>query len=318
MIYHLEAGKSYDLKIEFSNHSPDPQAHFVWYRPNQNLLAEAIETAKKSDVIVLCLGLSAQLESEEMPIQIDGFDGGDRTKLNLPRPQVELMQKIKALGKPTILVTMSGSAVAIPWAKEHIPAIIQAFYGGQAGGTAIAEVIFGDYNPAGRLPVTVYKSVDDLPSFTDYSMKNRTYRYFNGKPLFPFGHGLSYTTFHYSDLKIVPEFSKKHSITAEVLLSNTGNRKGDEVAQLYISHPDYRGRQARHALKSFQRISLEPGETKKLIFQLTARDISVVNENGKFIVPKGRIKIYIGGQQPGLPADLRAETTDVAEGMIVL
>lgn len=315
---HLQAGKPYDLKIEFSNHSADPQAHLVWYRPNQNMLADAITMAKKSDAVVLCLGLSAQLESEEMPIKIDGFDGGDRTKLILPRPQKELMEKVAALGKPTILVNMSGSAVALPWAKDHIPAIIQSFYGGQAGGYAVADVIFGDYNPAGRLPVTVYKSVDDLPSFTDYSMKNRTYRYFEGKPLFPFGYGLSYTTFHYSDVKIVPEFSKNHTITVEVEVTNTGNLKGDDVAQLYINHPDYRGRQAKHALRSFQRVTLEPGEKKRLHFELTSKDISVVNQDGKNVVPRGRIDIYIGGQQPGLPPELQAKTTDVAKGTVML
>ena len=310
---HLEAGKTYDLKIEYSNHSPDPQAHLVWYKPNQDLLSEAIHAAKKSDVVILCLGLNAELESEEMPIKIDGFDQGDRTKLTLPHVQQELMKRIVWLGKPTILVSVSGSAIAIPWTKEHIPAIIHSFYSGQAGGTAIAEIIFGDYNPAGRLPVTFYNSVDDLPSFTDYSMKNRTYRYFQGTPLFPFGYGLSYTTFQYSDLKIS---GRNESVKVEVTVVNTGSLRGDEVVQLYLEHIDYKGRRPKYALKGFKRVTLEPGEKKKIIFELTSNDLSIANEHGKMTRPKGRIKISVGGQQPGLAPDLASNTTDTITGIL--
>jgi len=311
----LEAGKSYDLKIEYSNHSPDPQAHLVWHKPNQDLLSEAVTAAKKSDVVILCLGLNAELESEEMPIKIDGFDQGDRTKLTLPHVQQKLMKRIVGLGKPTILVSMSGSALAIPWAKDHIPAIIHSFYSGQAGGTAITDIIFGDYNPAGRLPVTFYNSVDDLPAFTDYSMKNRTYRYFEGKPLFPFGYGLSYTTFQYSNIR----FSRRNeSVKVEVTVVNTGSRKGDEVVQLYLEHIDYKERRPKHSLKGFTRVALKPGEMKKVTFDLTSQDLSLVNEHGKSIRPNGRIKISTGGQQPGLSPDLSASSTGYISKILTL
>ena len=162
----------------------------------------SLDAARQADAVVLVMGLSPRIEGEEMRVKIEGFEGGDRVQIGLPRVQEELMQKIAALGKPTVLVLLNGSAVAVNWAEDHIPAIVEAWYPGQAGGTAIADVLFGDYNPGGRLPVTFYKSVDQLPPFTDYSMKGRTYRFFKGEPLFPFGYGLSYSTFAYRNLKV--------------------------------------------------------------------------------------------------------------------
>ena len=312
----LEAGKSYDLKVEYVNYGPDPQAHLVWQKPNLNLLSDAIEVAKKSDLVILCLGLNSHMEGEEMPIKIDGFNGGDRTKLVLPRPQVELMKKVYALGKPVVLVMLSGSAVAIPWAKENVPAIVQAWYGGQSGGTAIADVLFGDYNPGGRLPLTFYESVNDLPSFTNYKMNNRTYRYFKGKPLFPFGYGLSYTKFGYSNLRMPSRLLGNQPVHVSVDVANTGKVKGDEVVQLYISHLDYSGMHPTRALNGFKRVSLNPGEKQTVSFTLSPEQFELVDEHGAPVNPSGRIRISVGGKQPGFTGSLDAKTTQVVEGTI--
>ncbi|MGC9358676.1 MAG: glycoside hydrolase family 3 C-terminal domain-containing protein, partial [Anaerolineae bacterium] len=189
----LEAGRLYDLRLEYVNTRPDhdPQIQLLWSPPGTDALAQAVEVADRAEVVILALGLSSALEGEEMPVDVPGFKGGDRTEIGLPAPQEELLKQIHALGKPVVLVLLSGSALAVNWAAEHVPAIVEAWYPGQAGGDAIADVLFGDYNPAGRLPVTFYKSVDDLPPFQDYNMANRTYRYFEGEPLYAFGHGLS-------------------------------------------------------------------------------------------------------------------------------
>jgi len=312
----LEAGKSYDLKVEYVNYGPDPQAHLVWKEPHQNLLSDALTAARRSDVVVLCLGLNSHMEGEEMPIEIDGFKGGDRTKLVLPVSQMELMKKVVEVGKPTVLVMLSGSAVAIPWAKEKVPAILQAWYGGQSGGTAIADVLFGDYNPGGRLPLTFYESVNDLPRFTDYNMDNRTYRYFKGKPLFPFGFGLSYTEFGYSNLQIPPRLPGKSPVKVSVDVTNTGKMKGDEVVQLYLSHLDYSGKHPIRALNSFKRISLDPGEKKTVAFTLSPEQFELVDEHGAPVSPSGRIRVSVGGKQPGFTGSLDASTTQVVEGIL--
>ena len=193
---------------------------------------------KDADVIIYAGGISPQLEGEEMPVDSPGFNGGDRTTILLPAVQTELMKALYATGKPVVFVMMTGSAIAIPWESENIPAIINAWYGGQSAGTAIADVLFGDYNPAGRLPVTFYKSDNDLPGFSDYSMNNRTYRYFKGEALYPFGYGLSYTTFNYDQLKIPATIGKGKNITVSVKSYNTGKTDGEEVVQLYLLHPN--------------------------------------------------------------------------------
>jgi len=314
----LESGKSYDIKIEYTGIGPDPQAHLEWSEPDQNHLEKAIEAAKKSDIVVLCLGLDSHLEGEEMPIHIEGFNGGDRTKLDLPKPQADLMKKIMALGKPTVLVMLTGSAVAIPWAKDHIPSILQAWYGGQAGGTAVADVLFGDYNPGGRLPVTIYKSVDDLPDFTDYNMRNRTYRYFKGKPLYPFGYGLSYTNFAYSDLKVPSQIDGQSPVDISVNVTNTGKLFGDEVVQLYLSQLDYSGMKPIQALKGFTRVNLKPGQTQTVSFRLTSDDLSIVDSEGAKMIKKGRIRVSVGGSQPGFKGTLNAYTTGIVEDIMNL
>ena len=169
-------------------------------RRRRSLEGDAVKAAQQADAVVMFLGLTARLEGEEMSVQVDGFRGGDRTRIDLPAAQQRLLERIVAVGKPTVLVLLNGSAVAVNWAQDRVPAILEAWYPGQAGGSAIADVLFGDYNPAGRLPVTFYRDVADIPPFDDYRMAGRTYRFFKGTPLYPFGHGLSYTTFAYKDL----------------------------------------------------------------------------------------------------------------------
>jgi beta-glucosidase len=233
-----------------------------------------------------------------MKVSQQGFSGGDRTTIALPTVQTNFLKALKATGKPVIFVMMTGSAVAVPWEAENIPAIINAWYGGQAGGTAVADVLFGDYDPSGRLPVTFYKSDNDLPSFEDYSMTNRTYRYFKGEVLYPFGFGLSYTTFRYADLRLSKNtINKNETVQAEVTVANTGKYKGDEVVQLYITHEgiSYAPLQA---LKGFKRITLSPGQSKKISFTLTPELLKLVDDRGTSTFTPGKIKIIIAGSSP--------------------
>jgi beta-glucosidase len=255
---------------------------------------------KDADVIIFAGGISPQLEGEEMPVNAPGFNGGDRTSILLPAVQSELMKTLKSTGKPVVFVMMTGSAIAIPWENENIPAIVNAWYGGQAAGTAIADVLFGDYNPAGRLPVTFYKNDSDLPGFSDYSMNNRTYRYFTGEALYPFGFGLSYTTFKYDPIITRLSVAKGKSFSVGTLVTNKGKMTGEEVVQLYVSFPTVKGKAPLIALKGFKRILLKPGESNAVTFTLTPEHLSLVDENGKTYQPKGKITISVGGGQPGL------------------
>lgn len=255
---------------------------------------------KDADAIVFVGGISPQLEGEEMPVNFPGFNGGDRTSVLLPAVQTELMKALHKTGKPVVFVMMTGSAIATPWESENIPAIVNAWYGGQSAGTAIADVLFGDYNPAGRLPVTFYKSDNDIPAFEDYEMKNRTYRYFEGTPLYPFGYGLSYTSFKYDGLKVSTTAKAGAGIPVHVRVTNTGKKDGEEVVQLYISYKGQSTRVAKKALKGFQRIALKAGETKTIKFNLTPDALAVVDANGKMINPKGSLVISVGGGQPGV------------------
>jgi beta-glucosidase len=250
-----------------------------------------------------------------MPVSYPGFNGGDRTSILLPSVQTQLMKALKATGKPVIFVMMTGSALATPWESENIPAIINAWYGGQSAGTAIADVLFGEYNPSGRLPVTFYKSDDDLPPFEDYSMSNRTYRYFKGAALYPFGYGLSYTTFRYDQLKIPSSAKSKAKIPIHVRVTNTGRLDGEEVVQLYISYQDQTIEVPRTALKGFRRIALRAGESKIIEFTLDAAGLAVAGPDGTMIYPKGKLLLSIGGGQPGV----RIPTSgNVAGGLIFI
>ena len=258
----LEAGKLYPVRLEFHEVHGDADIRLVWEAPHADYLAEALSVAKQADAVVMLLGLSPRLEGEEMKVQVEGFQGGDRVKLGIPEVQEELLKQITALGKPVVLVLLNGSAVAVNWARDHVPGIVELWYPGQAGGTALADVLFGDYNPAGRLPVTFYKSETQLPAFDDYSMKGRTYRYFADEPLYRFGYGLSYTSFAYSDLKVPPSVEAGKDLVVTVTVKNSGSRAGEEVAELYINHGDASVPVPIRALQGFRRIALKRGEKK--------------------------------------------------------
>lgn len=255
---------------------------------------------KEADAIIFVGGISPQLEGEEMPVNAPGFNGGDRSSILLPAVQTELMKALKATGKPVVFVMMTGSAIATPWESENIPAIVNAWYGGQSAGTAIADVLFGDYNPAGRLPVTFYKSDSDLPSFMSYDMSGRTYRYFKGEALYPFGYGLSYSSFKYDRLNVPASVKTGKNITVSVRVTNSGKKDGEEVVQLYLAHQNKTNLAPLKALKGFQRIFLKSGESRTIRLELTPEQLLLVNSNGKMYQPKGTIQVSVGGGQPGV------------------
>jgi len=292
-------GKPHDLEIDYS-HSGDQAGgglYFKWAAPAQAQLDEAVAAAKASDVVVAFVGLSPQLEGEEMTIKIDGFEGGDRTKISLPAPQQKLLEAVAAAGKPVVVVLMSGSAVALPWAEEHAAAILEAWYPGVEGGTAIAQTLAGLNNPAGRLPVTFYKGVDDLPAFTDYALKGRTYRYYTGKPEWGFGYGLSYSKFDYGPLTLSSSKLKAGDpLTATVWVTNTSTVPGDEVVEAYVKTPQTNG--PIQSLAGFVRVQVPAGETREVALQIDPRDLSSVDEKGERKVLPGRYQITLGGAQP--------------------
>jgi beta-glucosidase len=260
----LLAGKLYPIRVDFHEVHGDADIRLVWAPPHASYEEEAVKVARQSDVVLMFLGLSPRLEGEEMKVQVEGFSGGDRVRLGIPRVQEALLQRVSATGKPVVLVLLNGSAVAVNWAREHVPAIVELWYPGQAGGTALADVLFGDYNPAGRLPVTFYKSEDQLPAFDDYSMKGRTYRYFEGESLYPFGYGLSYTTFTYRNLQAPDEAWTGSPVKVTVEVENSGKRDGEEVAQLYVKYPG-----VVRELQGFERVPLRAGEKKTVTFTVT-------------------------------------------------
>jgi beta-glucosidase len=274
----------------------------LWSPPNVDYEARALEVAAKADVVIAVMGISPALEGEQMPVEVAGFTGGDRTDISLPSPQEKLLKQIHALGKPVVLVLLNGSALAVDWAAEHIPAIVEAWYPGQAGGEALADVLFGDYNPGGRLPVTFYKSVEDLPPFEDYQMEGRTYRYFRGEPLFAFGHGLSYTTFEFGNLHIAPskvEVGGKVAISVDV--TNTGDRAGDEVVQFYVRHPDATVPRPIKELKGFKRITLQPGERKTVTFTLYTHQLGYYDEAMQYAIHPGMVEVMVGKSSQNVP-----------------
>ena len=299
----LQAGRSYDLRMEYFQYQRENIAKLVWSYPGmtERLMEEAVKAAKESDVSVVVLGISARLEGEEMPVHVDGFRGGDRTDLSLPKSQDALLKAIVATGKPVVVVLLSGSAVAVNWANDNVPAILAAWYPGGEGGTAIADVLFGDYNPAGRLPVTFYKSVDQLPPFDEYSMQGRTYRYFKGEPLYPFGYGLSYTNFAYSNLRVDAKTVKAgQPVKVTVDVTNSGDREGDEVVQLYLTDMAASAPVPIRSLVAFDRITLRPREKRSVSFTITPRQMSLIDDAGKRVIEPGDFAISIGGGQVGL------------------
>ena len=311
----MEADQPRRVRVEFSDRRADALMQLVWEPPDPNVKEKAIEAAKAADAVVMVMGLSPRLEGEEMPVAIPGFSGGDRTDVNLPAGQEELLREIASLGKPVVLVLLNGSALGVNYAAEHIPAIVEAWYPGQAAGTALADVLFGDYNPAGRLPVTFYESIDQLPPFTAYDMEGRTYRYFKGEPLFPFGFGLSYTRFQYRNLKIpaTVEMGKPVSVSVDVV--NTGAMDGDEVVQLYVTDMEASAPVPIRSLQGFRRIHLKRGETSTVTFALEPRQLSLINDQSERVVEPGQFKIAIGGKQPGFRGRADAQTTQTLEGV---
>lgn len=282
----LEAGKKYKIVVEAIETFADAQVQLVWAAPKSDLKQKALQASRNADVVVMCMGLTPNMEGEEMDIQIDGFRGGDRTRIDLPVVQQELIKEIHALGKPVVLVLLNGSALAVNWESDHVAAIIEAWYPGQAAGQAIADVLFGDYNPGGRLPVTFYKSTSQLQDFSDYHITSQTYRYFTGTPLYPFGYGLSYTSFKYSDLNT--KRNPNDSIQIAVRVTNTGSRAGDEVVQVYLS-PKARNdiKLPIRSLVEFKRIHLKAGEFRQLKFNVK-------------LPSTGVHAISVGGGQPGV------------------
>ena len=303
----FDAAKRYRVRVEAEETSGDAQLQLLWAMPNEALEANALRVARQADAVVMVLGLTARLEGEEMPVQIEGFRGGDRTSLDLPAPQQRLLEKIVSLGKPTVLVLMSGSALSTTRAQDHVPAILEAWYAGQAAGTAVADVLFGDYDPGGRLPVTFYKSVNDLPPFTDYAMTNRTYRFFTGTPLYPFGHGLSYTTFTYRNVRAsAPSLATNGTIDVSVDVTNTGKRAGSEVVQLYVQHMGSKVSRPREDLRGFRRIALQPGETRTVVMPLEAKSLAYWDSTSHgWIVEQEPVKLRVGASS----ADIRGEVT---------
>jgi beta-glucosidase len=313
----LEGGKLYPIRLEFHEYVNDAQIRLEWSRPNSGAAAEeAVAAARQADAVVLALGLSPRLEGEEMSVPVEGFAGGDRISLGIPRVQEELLQKIAGLGKPVVLVLFNGSAVAVNWARDHVPAIVEAWYPGQAGGEALADVLFGDYNPAGRLPVTFYQSADQLPPFTDYRMQGRTYRYFTGEPLFPFGYGLSYTTFTYRNLKAPSQARTGEEVKLSVEVENTGKIAGEEVVQLYVKLPSSARRAPIRSLAGFERVPLRAGEKKTVQFSLAPRQLSMTSGDGHRRAEPGTYEIAVGGKQPGFRGLADASTTSVVTGTL--
>ena len=291
--------KPHEIQFEYS-HSADQAGGGVtlkWEAPAQVQLDEAVARAKEASVVVAFVGLSPQLEGEEMPIKIPGFNGGDRTSLDLPEPQQKLLEALGATGKPLIVVLQSGSAVALNWANEHAGAVLEAWYPGVDGGTAIARTLAGLNNPAGRLPVTFYSSLQGLPEFTDYSFKNRTYRYFNGKPLWGFGYGLSYSTFKYGPVKLSASTLKAGDpITATVTVTNSGSMAGDEVVEAYLKTPQQGG--PIHSLVGFERVNIPAGASKEVTLKIDPRSLSSVDDQGNHSILAGKYTLTLGGAQP--------------------
>jgi beta-glucosidase len=323
----LERGKQYTLKVEFFRTAPGagvpgaagaaagrggpgggrgfgggPSGPTLAWQPALNDIPTAVASAKKADVVIAVVGITRALEGEQMGVNLPGFQGGDRTSVDLPKDEEDLVEAVKAVGKPLVVVLMNGSALGVNWANQNANAILEAWYPGEEGGTAIAETLAGVSNPAGRLPVTFYKSVNDLPPFDDYAMKGRTYRYFEGQPLYSFGYGLSYSKFTYSNAKLSAATLKAGGdLQVDVDVRNAGGAAGDEVVQAYIVFPKLPGAPLR-ALRGFQRVTLGRGQTQHVKLTLNARDLSMVNEEGARLVAAGDYKLFVGGGQPGTGA----------------
>jgi beta-glucosidase len=301
----LKAGQAVDIKLEYFEDLRDAEVRLSWRRPGAKPpFEEALDAARTADTVIFVGGLTGDIEGEEMKVNYPGFAGGDRTDLRLPGSQQKLLEALYATGKPVILVLTTGSAIAVDWAKEKLPAILVAWYPGQRGGNALADILFGDVNPAGRLPVTFYKADEKLPAFDDYSMQNRTYRYFKGQPLYAFGHGLSYTRFEYSEIKLSrAAVASNESVRVTLKVKNAGAKAGDEVVQLYLRPVDPKRPRAQRELRGIERLSLKPGEVREVSFDvLPTRDLTYYDaEKKSYAVDAGGYEIQVGASS----ADIR-------------
>ena len=286
------------IRLEYLHGTGSAGIDLTWQAPADVLKDEAVKAAQQSDVVIATVGLSPSLEGEEMPVKLEGFSGGDRTSIDLPAAQENLLKAVAATGKPLIVVLQNGSALAVNWAQEHANAILEAWYPGAEGGTAIAETLAGDNNPAGRLPLTFYSSLSQVPDFQDYSMRKRTYRYFDGKPLYGFGYGLSYTTFAYSNLQVPPVVAAGKPLAVTGVVKNTGTMAGDEVVEVYLTQP--KGFEtAVRVLAGFKRIHLGAGESAKVTLTVDPRSLGQVDAKGNRVVMPGEYVVSLGGTQPG-------------------
>lgn len=304
--FRLEKGHQYKLEailkvapFWWSNNHQQQFASLTWVEASRNYRQEALEAAKKADIIIFCGGISSRLEGEEMRIKTDGFSNGDRTNLNLPKIQEELLMELYKTGKPVVYVNFSGSAIALNWENDNVQAIVQAFYPGESTGTALVRLIFGDINPSGRLPVTFYKSINDIPDFKDYNMTGRTYRYFTGEPLFPFGYGLSYTEFTYSNPKLSSDARTGDTVRVNIEIRNSGKVPGEDVIQCYVSLGEQDVQVPMRSLAFFKRVSLNPGETRRIEIQLPPERFSMIDKDYNRVEKQGKYRISVGGCQPG-------------------
>lgn len=312
----FQKNREYKVRIEYADISEFAGISLLWRKVEEEdeksaMIAEAVEMTKRSDVTIVVAGISPRLEGEEMRIRMEGFEGGDRNSLQIPKSMQLLIRSLHETGKPVILVLTSGSALAVNWENDNIPAILQAWYPGQQGGNAVADVLFGNYNPAGRLPVTFYRSVEDLPHFEDYNMEGRTYRYFRGEPLYPFGHGLSYSDFQYEKIEVSSkEVTENENITVTVSLTNKGKYDGDEVIQLYVRDVESSVMQPIKSLKGFKRTFIKSGESKIVEIPLEIKDLGHYDENKKeFITEPGIFEIQVGASS----TDIRLKTRIVVK-----
>jgi beta-glucosidase len=301
----LEKGHKYSLKVEYFQATGDAIAQLVWNNElEENPLGDAVAAARKADLVIAVVGITSDLEGEEMNVQIEGFQGGDRTSLDLPKEEEQLLDAVRAAGKPLVVVLMNGSALSVNWADKNANAILEAWYSGEEGGTAIADTLAGVNNPSGRLPLTFYTGVSQLPPFDDYSMANRTYRYFTGAPLYPFGYGLSYSKFEYSNLKLSStQMQAGDSLRVDADVKNASSREGDEVVEVYVNFPKLAGAPLR-ALRGFTHVHVGAGDVARVRMNLNPRDLSMVDEKGNRVVAPGAYTLTVGGGQPGTSAPI--------------
>jgi beta-glucosidase len=301
----LSDGRAHELKIEYVHHAALFSAglSLEWKPPVEAECAAAVKAAKQADVVIAFVGLSPNLEGEEMPVHVDGFDGGDRTEIELPSVQREMLEAVAATGKPVVVVLMNGSALAVKWAKDNAAAVLEAWYPGEEGGAAIANTLAGDNNPAGRLPITFYTGTKELPPFDDYSMAKRTYRYFTGSTLWGFGYGLSYTKFKWSDVKLSAEkLTAGEPLTLDAEVENTGSAKGDAVSEIYLKTPASATAPI-HSLVGLVRMPLDGHARQHVHVVIDPRSLSTVAADGKRSIEAGEYSVFVGGAQPGADED---------------